>query len=155
MGRGGVWEKKRICGWMEGKERIREGEGVRLRLLECMGVGNREIGGNCVIVGVGGLEGERVWIGLKWIEEKGMIMGIEVGVYENEGEEGMLMGKWMEVEGGKEVGGKMGRWVKRRMKIWWNGGGEVGWELGKGVIEGVWEYMWKKMGRVKIEVKGG
>ena len=76
-------------------------------------------------------------------------------MYEREGEGGMLMGKWMEMKGVREVGGKMGGWLGRRMKMWRNGGGEVGWDLGKGVIEGRREYMVKKMGRVKVDVKWG
>ena len=45
------------------------------------------------------------------------MLGVEVEVYEGEGEEGMVVGKWMEYDGGGEIGGRMGRCIGRRMNM--------------------------------------
>ena len=54
-----------------------------MRLLEAMRVGKREIPRNAVIVGMARLQGERLAIALKYIEHNGMVIQIELAVYED------------------------------------------------------------------------
>ena len=132
IGRGGVSDKNTISACIHGNQTITDGQAVRLRLLEAMRVGNREIPRNSVIVGVARLQGERLSIALKSIEYNGMIIPIELAVYDNDGQEGIFI-----------------------TNISSNAGAQLASDLGKGVIQGVSQYISKKMRTVKIHLKAG
>ena len=120
-----------------------------------MRVGNREIPRNSVIVGVARLQGERLSIALKSIEHNGMIIPIELAVYDNDGQEGIFIPKSMEVDAAKEVGANMGSSLNSSINISSNAGAQLASDLGKGVIQGVSQYISKKMRTVKIHLKAG
>lgn len=155
IGRGGVSDKNTISACIHGTQTITDGQAVRLRLLEAMRVGNREIPRNSVIVGVTRLQGERLSIALKSIEYNGMIIPIELAVYDNDGQEGIFIPKSMEVDAAKEVGANMGSSLNSSINISSNAGAQLASDLGKGVIQGVSQYISKKMRTVKIHLKAG
>ena len=155
IGRGGVSDKNTISACIHGNQTITDGQAVRLRLLEAMRVGNREIPRNSVIVGVARLQGERLSIALKSIEHNGMIIPIELAVYDNDGQEGIFIPKSMEVDAAKEVGANMGSSLNSSINISSNAGAQLASDLGKGVIQGVSQYISKKMRTVKIHLKAG
>jgi len=145
----------RFSACIHGNQTITDGQAVRLRLLEAMRVGNREIPRNSVIVGVARLQGERLSITLKSIEHNGMIIPIELAVYDNDGQEGIFIPKSMEVDAAKEVGANMGSSLNSSINISSNAGAQLASDLGKGVIQGVSQYISKKMRTVKIHLKAG
>lgn len=155
IGRGGISDKNTISACIHGNQAITDGQAVRLRLLEAMRVGNREIPRNSVIVGVARLQGERLSIALKSIEHNGMIIPIELAVYDNDGQEGIFIPKSMEVDAAKEVGANMGSSLNSSINISSNAGAQLASDLGKGVIQGVSQYISKKMRTVKIHLKAG
>ena len=155
IGRGGISDKNTISACIHGNQTITDGQAVRLRLLEAMRVGNREIPRNSVIVGVARLQGERLSIALKSIEHNGMIIPIELAVYDNDGQEGIFIPKSMEVDAAKEVGANMGSSLNSSINISSNAGAQLASDLGKGVIQGVSQYISKKMRTVKIHLKAG
>ena len=155
IGRSGVSDKNTISACIHGNQTITDGQAVRLRLLEAMRVGNREIPRNSVIVGVARLQGERLSIALKSIEHNGMIIPIELAVYDNDGQEGIFIPKSMEVDAAKEVGANMGSSLNSSINISSNAGAQLASDLGKGVIQGVSQYISKKMRTVKIHLKAG
>ena len=155
IGRGGVSDKNTISACIHGNQTVTDGQAVRLRLLESMRVGNREIPRNSVIVGVARLQGERLSIALKSIEHNGMIIPIELAVYDNDGQEGIFIPKSMEVDAAKEVGANMGSSLNSSINISSNAGAQLASDLGKGVIQGVSQYISKKMRTVKIHLKAG
>ena len=155
IGRGGISDKNTISACIHGNQTVTDGQAVRLRLLEAMRVGNREIPRNSVIVGVARLQGERLSIALKSIEHNGMIIPIELAVYDNDGQEGIFIPKSMEVDAAKEVGANMGSSLNSSINISSNAGAQLASDLGKGVIQGVSQYISKKMRTVKIHLKAG
>lgn len=155
IGRGSISDKNTISACIHGNQTITDGQAVRLRLLESMRVGNREIPRNSVIVGVARLQGERLSIALKSIEHNGMIIPIELAVYDNDGQEGIFIPKSMEVDAAKEVGANMGSSLNSSINISSNAGAQLASDLGKGVIQGVSQYISKKMRTVKIHLKAG
>ena len=155
IGKGGVSDKNTISACIHGNQTITDGQAVRLRLLESMRVGNRDIPRNSVIVGVARLQGERLSIALKSIEHNGMIIPIELAVYDNDGQEGIFIPKSMEVDAAKEVGANMGSSLNSSINISSNAGAQLASDLGKGVIQGVSQYISKKMRTVKIHLKAG
>ncbi len=155
IGRGGVSDKNTISACIHGNQTITDGQTVRLRLLESMRVGEREIPRNAVIVGTGRLQGERLAIGLKSIEHNGMIIPIELAVHDNDGQEGILILNSMEVDAAKEVGANMGSSLNSSINISSNAGAQLVSDLGKGVVQGVSQYISKRMRTVKIHLKAG
>ena len=155
IGKGGVSDKNTISACIHGNQTITDGQAVRLRLLEAMRVGEREIPRNAVVVGMARLQGERLAIALKSIEHNGMIIPIELAVYDNDGQEGIFIPKSMEVDAAKEVGANMGSSLNSSINISSNAGAQLASDLGKGVIQGVSQYISKKMRTVKIHLKAG
>ncbi len=155
IGRGGVSDKNTIAACIHGNQTITDGQTVRLRLLESMRVGEREIPRNAVIVGTGRLQGERLAIGLKSIEHNGMIIPIDLAVYDNDGQEGIFIPNSMEVDAAKEVGANMGSSLNSSINISSNAGAQLVSDLGKDVVQGVSQYISKKMRTVKIHLKAG
>ena len=155
IGKGGVSEKNTISACIHGNQTITDGQAVRLRLLEAMRVGKSEMPRNAVIVGMARLQGERLAIVLKSIEHNGMIIPIELAVYDNDGQEGIFIPKSMEVDAAKEVGANMGSSLNSSINISSNAGAQLVSDLGKGVIQGVSQYISKKMRTVKIHLKAG
>lgn len=155
IGRGGVSDKNTISACIHGNQTITDGQAVRLRLLEAMRIGEREIPRNSVIVGVARLQGERLSIALKSIEHNGIIIPIELAVYDNDGQEGIFIPKSMEVDAAKEVSANMGSSLNSSINISSNAGAQLASDLGKGVIQGVSQYISKKMRTVKIHLKAG
>ena len=155
IGKGGVSDKNTISACIHGNQTITDGQAVRLRLLEAMRVGKREIPRNAVIVGMARLQGERLTIALKSIEHNGMIIPIEFAVYDNDGQEGIFIPKSMEVDAAKEVGANMGSSLNSSINISSNAGAQLASDLGKGVIQGMSQYISKKMRTVKIHLKAG
>ena len=155
IGKGGVSEKNTISACIHGNQTITDGQSVRLRLLESMRVGEREIPRNAVVVGMARLQGERLAITLKSIEHNCMIIPIELAVYDNDGQEGIFIPKSMEVDAAKEAGANMGSSLNSSINISSNAGAQLASDFGKGVIQGVSQYISKKMRTVKIHLKAG
>ncbi len=155
IGKDGMSDKNTISACIHDNQTITDGQTVRLRLLESMRVGEREIPRNAVIVGTGRLQGERLAIGLKSIEHNGMIIPIDLAVYDNDGQEGIFIPKSMEVDAAKEVGANMGSSLNSSINISSNAGAQLASDFGKGVIQGVSQYISKKMRTVKIHLKAG
>ncbi len=155
IGKGGVPDKNTISACIHGNQTVTDGQAVRLRLLEAMRVGKREIPRNAVIVGMARLQGERLAIALKSIEYNGMIIPIELAVYDNDGQEGIFIPKSMEVDAAKEVGANMGSSLNSSINISSNAGAQLASDLGKGLIQGVSQYISKKMQTVKVHLKAG
>lgn len=77
------------------------------------------------------MQGERLSIALKSIEHNGMIIPIELAVYDNDGQEGIFIPKSMEVDAAKEVGANMGNSLNSSINISSNAGAQLASDLGK------------------------
>ena len=156
IGRGGVSDKNTISACIHGNQTVTDGQAVRLRLLEAMRVGNREIPRNSVIVGVARLQGERLSMALKSIEHNGMIIPIELAVYDNDGQEGIFIPGSMEANAVKEVAANLGQNLGTSISITnQSAGDQLLSELGRGAIQGVSQYISKKMREEKVHLKSG
>lgn len=148
-------DKNTISACVHGNQTITDGQAVRLRLLEPMGVGERIIPRNTVVVGIARLQGERLSVTLSNIEHKGCIIPIDLSVYDIDGQEGIFIPNSMEVDAAKEIGANMGSSLNSSINISTNAGAQLASDLGKGVINGVSQYISKKMRTVKVHLKAG
>ncbi|MCM1141709.1 MAG: conjugative transposon protein TraM, partial [Muribaculum sp.] len=134
---------------------IMDGQSVRLRTLEPMWVGNSLLPKNTTIVGKARLQGERLEITIDNIEALGCIMEVELAVYDSDGQEGINIPNSLESDALKEIGANMGSTVGSSINISTDVGAQLVSDVGKGLLNGVSQYLTKKVREVKVHLKAG
>ena len=150
-----VAAKNTISAVVAGKQSVTDGQQVKLRTTEPMWVGNRLIPRNTVIVGMGRLQGERLEIAVTTIELEGSIYEVELSVFDSDGQEGINIPNSMESDALHEIGANMGSTMGSSINISTDAGAQIASEVGRGLINGVSQYLTKKMRTVKVHLKAG
>jgi len=144
----------RAC--VHGDQTIRSGQSVRLRLLEPMRVGRYVLPRNSLVTGEGRIQGERLGIGIIQVEYEGIIIPVELAVYDNDGQEGIFIPGSMEANAAKEVAANLGQNLGTSISITnQSAGDQLLSELGRGAIQGVSQYISQKMREEKVHLKSG
>ena len=147
--------KNTISAVVAGNQSVIDGESVKLRTTEPMWVGNRLIPRNTAIVGSARLQGERLEIEITSIECQGSIYDVELQVYDSDGQEGINIPNSMESDALHEIGANMGSTMGSSINISTNTGAQIASDMGRGLINGVSQYLTKKMRTVKVHLKAG
>lgn len=156
VGNGGTAEKNiiRIC--VHGDQTVLNGQSVRLRLLEPMRAGNTLLPRNTLVTGTGRIQGDRLGIGIVSLEYGGLIIPVELTVYDSDGQEGIYIPNSAEVSAAKEVAANLGQNLGTSISITnQSAGDQLLSELGKGAIQGVSQYVSKKLREEKVHLKSG
>lgn len=155
VGTKSVTAKNTIAAVVAGNQSVIDGECVKLRTTEPMWIGNRLIPRNTVIVGSGRVQGERLEIEITSIECEGSIYDVELQVYDSDGQEGINIPQSMESDALHEIGANMGSTMGSSINISTNTGAQIASDVGRGLINGVSQYLTKKMQTVKVHLKAG
>lgn len=156
VGSGSTGEKNTIRICVHGDQTILNGQSVRLRLLEPMWAGNTQLPRNTLVTGTGRIQGDRLGISIVSLEYGGMIIPVELTVYDSDGQEGIYIPNSAEVSAAKEVGANLGQNLGTSVSITnQSAGDQLLSELGKGAIQGVSQYISKKMREEKVHLKSG
>lgn len=156
VGSGSTEEKNTIHICVHGDQTILNGQSVRLRLLEPMWAGNTQLPRNTLVTGTGRIQGDRLGISIVSLEYGGMIIPVELTVYDSDGQEGIYIPNSAEVSAAKEVGANLGQNLGTSVSITnQSAGDQLLSELGKGAIQGVSQYISKKMREEKVHLKSG
>lgn len=148
--------KNTIFACVDCNQTLTDGQGVRLRLMEQMRAGNLILPRNTLIVGTGKIEGERLGITVTSIEYAGTILPVELTVYDSDGQPGIHIPLSMEISAAKEVAANLGQNLGTTVSITnQSAGDQLLSELGKGAIQGVSQYVSKKIRTVKVHLKEG
>lgn len=148
--------KNTIFACVDCNQTLIDGQGVRLRLMEQMRVGNLILPRNTLIVGTGKIAGERLDITVTSIEYAGTILPVELTVYDSDGQLGIHIPLSMEISAAKEVTANLGQNLGTTVSITnQSAGDQLLSELGKGAIQGVSQYVSKKIRTVKVHLKEG
>lgn len=147
--------KNTISAVVAGNQSVIDGESVKLRTTEPMWVGNRLIPRNTPIVGSARVQGERLEIEISSIECQGSIYDVELQVYDSDGQEGINIPGNMESDALHEIGANMGSTMGSSINISTNTGAQIASDVGRGLINGVSQYLTKKMRTVKVHLKAG
>lgn len=147
--------KNTISAVVAGNQSVIDGESVKLRITEPMWVGNRLIPRNTTIVGSARVQGERLEIEITSIECQGSIYDVELQVYDSDGQEGINIPNSMESDALHEIGANMGSTMGSSINISTNTGAQIASDVGRGLINGVSQYLTKKMRTVKVHLKAG
>ena len=141
---------------VHGDQTITSGQSVRLRLLEDMRVGKYVLPRNTLITGEGSIKGERLDIEILQVEYNGTIIPVELTVHDNDGQAGIFIPGSMEVSAAKEMAANLGQNLGTSISITnQSAGDQLLSEVGRGAIQGVSQYISKKMREEKVHLKSG
>ena len=147
--------KNTIAAVVAGNQSVIDGESVRLRTVEPMWIGSRLVPRNTAIVGSARVQGERLEIEITSVECEGSIYDVELQVYDSDGQEGINIPNSMESDTLHEIGANMGSTMGSSINISTNTGAQIASDVGCGLINGVSQYLTKKMRTVKVHLKAG
>lgn len=147
--------KNTIAAVIAGNQSVTNGQAVKLRTTEPMWIGNRLIPRNTVLVGAARLEDERLEIEITSVETGGSIYEVELKVYDSDGQEGINIPNSMETDALHEIGANMGSTMGSSINISTDAGAQIASDVGRGLINGVSQYLTKKMRTVKVHLKSG
>lgn len=155
VGTKSVTAKNTISAVVAGNQSVIDGESVRLRTTEPMWIGNRLIPHNTTITGSGRVQGERLEIEITSIECEGSIYDVDLHVFDSDGQEGINIPQSMESDALHEIGANMGSTMGSSINISTNTGAQIASDVSRGLINGVSQYLTKKMRTVKVHLKAG
>lgn len=147
--------KNTVSAVVAGNQSVTDGQSVRLRTVEPMWVGSGLVPRNTVVVGNARLQGERLEISVTTIECEGSIYEVELSVYDSDGQEGINIPNSMESYALHEIGANMGSTMGSSINISTDAGAQIASDVGRGLINGVSQYLTKKMRTVKVHLKSG
>ena len=101
------------------------------------------------------MQGERLEITIENIEALGCIMEVDISVYDSDGTEGINIPNSMESDALHEIGANMGSTMGSSINISTDAGAQIASDVGRGLINGVSQYLTKKMRTVKVHLKAG
>lgn len=139
VGRTPVSDRNTIAACVHGTQTVSDGQALRVRLLEAMAVDDRLIPKGTVLTGGTRIQGERMDIVITNVEYQGTVIPVELEVY----------------DAVREIAAGMGGSMGSSISISTDAGAQIASDLGKGVIQGVSQYITKKMRTVKVTLKAG
>lgn len=147
--------KNTIAAVIAGNHSVTNGQSVKLRTTEPMWIGNRLIPRNTTVVGATRLQDERLEIEITSVETNGSIYEVELKVFDSDGQEGINIPNSMESDALHEIGANMGSTMGSSINISTDAGAQIASDVGRGLINGVSQYLTKKMRTVKVHLKSG
>ncbi len=150
-----VTQKNTIAAVVAGDQSVISGQSVKLRLMEPMWVGSSLIPRNTVVVGSARLQGERLEVEIVSIEANGSVYEVDLQVFDSDGQEGINIPNSMESDAIHEIGANMGSTMGSSINLTTNTGAQIASDVGRGLINGVSQYLNKKLRIVKVHLKSG
>ena len=147
--------KNTIAAVIAGNQSVINGQSVKMRTTEPMWIGNRLIPRSTIVVGAARLQDERLEIEITSVETNGSIYEVELKVYDSDGQEGINIPNSMESDALHEIGANMGSTMGSSINISTDAGAQIASDVGRGLINGVSQYLTKKMRTVKVHLKSG
>lgn len=144
-----------IAAVIAGDQSVTNGQSIKLRTTEPMWIGNRLIPRQTTLTGLARLQDERLEIEITSVETGGSIYEVELKVYDSDGQEGINIPNSMESDALHEIGANMGSTMGSSINISTNTGAQIASDVGRGLINGVSQYLTKKMRTVKVHLKSG
>ncbi|MDR0873132.1 MAG: conjugative transposon protein TraM [Prevotellaceae bacterium] len=147
--------KNTISACIHADQTILDGESVRLRLLEPMQAGKMLIRENTILSGFAKIQGERLQIIINSLEYNGNIFPVEMSVYDTDGQRGIFIPDTKEVNAAKEIAANMGTNAGTSISLSSDAGEQFAADMGRNVIQGVSQFLSKKIREVKVNLKAG
>lgn len=132
---------------------LTDGKELQLRLLEPVRAGHIMIPENTILSGNAKINGERMDIVINSIQYAGNIIPVEMTVYDMDGMQGISVPGSEELNAAKEIAANMGTSMGSSITITDDAGSQLAADLGRSAIQGISQYVSKKMRAVKITLK--
>ena len=134
---------------------LKDGEAVRLRLLETARVANLHLPKNKILTAIAKIQGNRLTLSVTNIEQQGRIIAVNLSAYDLDGQPGVFIPNSEEMNAVKEVVAGMGQSAGTSFTFASSASQQLAADAGKGVMQGASQYLNKKMREVKITLKSG
>ncbi len=134
---------------------LKDGETVRLRLLEAARVANMHIPKNTLLTAVAKVQGNRLSLSVTSIEYRERIIAVNLSAYGMDGQPGIFIPNSEEMNAVKEVVAGMGQNAGTSFTFSSSAGQQLAADAGKGLMQGASQYLNKKMREVKVTLKSG
>lgn len=154
-GKEDVTEKNSIRASVYRTVTLSNGKELQLRLLEPMRAGQFLIPANTILVGSAKLGGERLHITVTSIQYAENVIPVELEVYDIDGVQGIFVPNSTEINAAKEIAANMGASTGSNITIGGNVGSQLAADLGRNAMQGISQYIGKKMREVKVTLKAG
>lgn len=133
--------------------KLSDGKEMQLRLLEPMRAGNILIPANTIVTGSAKIGGERLHVTINSIHYGGNVIPVELVVYDLDGISGFSAPNSDELNAAKEIAANMGTQMGSSITITDDAGSQLLADLGRSTIQGVSQYIGKKMRKVEVTLK--
>lgn len=154
-GKEDVTEKNSIRASVYRTVTLSNGKELQLRLLEPMRAGDILIPAHTILVGSAKLGGERLHITISSIQYADNVIPVELEVYDIDGVQGVFVPNSAEINAAKEIAANMGASTGSNITIGGNAGSQLAADLGRNAMQGISQYIGKKMREVKVTLKAG
>lgn len=134
---------------------VSDGKEAEIRLLEPVKVGDTYIPANTVLTATARINGERMDLSVTSVAYKGTVMPIELEVYDTGGMKGISVPGSQELTALKEMAANMGSTMGSSISISTDAGAQLASDLGRGVIQGMSQYLSTKFRTVRVTLKAG
>jgi len=148
-----ITDKNSISACVYQTIKLSDGKEVQLRLLEPMRAGNIIIPANTIITGSAKIGGERLHVTISSIHYDGNVIPVELAVYDLDGISGFSAPNSDELNAAKEIAANMGTQMGSSITITDDAGSQLLADLGRSTIQGVSQYIGKKMRKVEVTLK--
>lgn len=154
-GETGLVNKNTISAIIDQDQILVDGQSVRLRLIEPLMAGPTFVPENTILTGQAKIQGERLEILIVSIEHQGMILPVEMTVFDSDGQRGIYIPGSLELNAGKEIVANMGNSMGTSFTMTQSASSQMASDVSKGAIQGISAYMQKKIRQVKVNLKAG
>lgn len=134
---------------------VSDGKEAEIRLLEPVEVGDTYIPANTVLTATARINGERMDLSVTSVAYKGTVMPVELEVYDTGGMKGISVPGSQELTALKEMAANMGSTMGSSISISTDAGAQLASDLGRGVIQGMSQYLSTKFRTVRVTLKPG
>lgn len=148
-----VTDKNSISACVYQTIKLSDGKEMQLRLLEPMRAGNIIIPANTIVTGSAKIGGERLHVTINSIHYDGNVIPVELAVYDLDGISGFSAPNSDELNAVKEIAANMGTQMGSSITITDDAGSQLAADLGRSAIQGVSQYIGKKMRKVEVTLK--
>ena len=147
--------KNTIAACIHNDQTIVDGQSVRLRLTDQLQAGTILVPTNAIISGTARIQEERMGITVNSLEYDGLILPVDLTVYDTDGQRGIYIPNTGTVNAAKEIVANMGTSAGTSISLTSNASQQLVADLGRSAIQGTSQYMAKKLREVKVNLKAG
>ena len=134
---------------------VTDGDEIPIRLLEPMMAGELLIPSGTPVTGAARINGERLTVKVSAVQHGGAVVPVDLSVYDTNGNEGIPVPGSEELNAVKEIAANMGAGMGSSITITDDAGSQLLSALGRSAIQGVSQYVSKKMRSVKVTLTAG